>query len=140
MPNRLATVSEGLSDSQAAALREVCISVAPSLEHDPDPDGLWAWGADKGPTIQAVQESIEAIPDPIARGGLTELLDAFAAQGLGDAPTQQAREAILTAVAASSPEAAAGVGALVGLTLFMHYGLPDPRSSTAASRRWRPTR
>jgi choline dehydrogenase-like flavoprotein len=120
-------VSEGLSESQAAALREVCVSVAPSLEHDPDPHGLWAWGADKGATIPAVQEAIEAIPDPVARGGLTELLDAFAAQGLSEAPSQEAREAILAGVGASSPEAAAGVGALVGLTLFMHYGLPDAR-------------
>ncbi len=121
-------MSEGLTESQAAALREVCVTVAPSLEHDPDPNGLWAWGADKGATIPAVQEAIEAIPDPVARGGLTELLDAFAAQGLAEAPTQEAREAVLTGISASSPEAAAGVGALVGLTLFMHYGLPDPRS------------
>jgi choline dehydrogenase-like flavoprotein len=121
-------VSEGLNETQQAALRDLCTTVAPSIEHDPDPHGLWAWGADKGITIQAVQDAIEAIPDPVARGGLIEMLDAFAAEGLGDAPSQEAREAILAGVGESSPEAGAGVATLVGLILFMHYGVPDPRS------------
>jgi choline dehydrogenase-like flavoprotein len=121
-------VSEGLNETQQAALRDLCTTVAPSIEHDPDPHGLWAWGADKGITIQAVQDAIEAIPDPVARGGLIEMLDAFSAEGLGDAPSQEAREAILAGVGESSPEAGAGVATLVGLILFMHYGVPDPRS------------
>jgi choline dehydrogenase-like flavoprotein len=55
---------------------------------------------------------------------LAGLLDAVAAQGFLDAPPE-ARLQILQGVAASSPEAAAGVQALIGLTLFLYYGLPD---------------
>ncbi len=68
------------------------------------------------------------IPDPEIRGGMIELLDAFAAEGLGDAPSQDAREAILDGVAQSSEDAAAGVGALSAMTLFVHYGAPNPET------------
>lgn len=119
-------MSEGLTETQQSALRDLCDTVVPSIERDPDPSGLWARAASDYGTDRAVEQQLLGIPDPIARGGLIALLDVFAAQGLGDAPSQEAREAILAGVGELSPEAAAGVAALVGMTLFLHYGAPDP--------------
>ncbi len=121
-------MGEVLNETQRAALRDLCDTVVPSIERDPDPAGLWARAASDFGTDQAAEQMIGAIPDPAIRGGLIGLLDAFAAQGLGAAPSQEAREAILAGVAASSPEAAGGVAALQGMALFLHYGVPDPQT------------
>jgi choline dehydrogenase-like flavoprotein len=127
-------VSEALTEAQQAALRDLCDTVVPSIERDPDPAGLWARAASDYGTDRAVEQQLLGIPDPVARGGLIALLDVFAAQGLGAAPDQDAREAILAGVGEVSPEAAAGVAALIGMTLFLHYGLPDP--STGVNPAW----
>ena len=62
----------------------------------------------------------------LARGGLGQLLDALAAQGFAGA-SQASREQLLRNVTLASPDAAAGIAALTGLTLFFTYGLPGPR-------------
>jgi choline dehydrogenase-like flavoprotein len=119
---------EPLTDEQVEAIAAFCEAIAPSLAHDPDPNGLWAWGAKSGATVPAVQAALDAIPDPVARGGMIGVCEALAAQGLADAPDQDAREAIIKGMADAAPEAAVVIGALAGLVLFMHYGVPDPRS------------
>ena len=126
-------MSEALTESQQAALRDLCDTVVPSIERDPDPEGLWARAASDYGTDRAVEQQLLGIPDPVARGGLIALLDVCAAQGLGDAPSQDAREAILAGVGELSPEAGAGVAALVGMTLFLHYGAPDPKGGGVES-------
>lgn len=117
-----------LNDAQREALRAVCDTVVPSLQRDPDPAGIWARAASDYGTDEAAEQMLLGIRDPGVRGGLIELLDAFAAEGLGSAANQEAREAILSRVAASSGDAAAGVMALTNMTLFLHYGVPDPET------------
>jgi choline dehydrogenase-like flavoprotein len=125
---------EALSESQLAAIAAWCEAVVPSIEREPDPHGLWAWGASSGITIPAVQEALAGIPDPVVRGGMIGVCEALVANGLADAPDQDAREAIVNGMAAAAPEAAAAIGALSSLVLFMHYGVPDP--STGVNPAW----
>jgi choline dehydrogenase-like flavoprotein len=93
-------------------------TVVPPVQHDPDPEGFFARKASDIGVPQAIAETLQNAPD------LTPLLDAIAAQGFVDAPPE-ARLQILTGVADAGPEAAAGVPSLMGLTLFLYYGLPD---------------
>src|SRR5436190_5250172 len=117
-----------LSDSQRAILTAVCDTVVPSLPRDRDPEGLWARKAsDLGVDLGAAQ-LISEIPDPELQGGLLQLIDALGGQGITRAPSQESREQILRNTALSDPRAAAGVAALIGMTLFLHYGAPDPQS------------
>src|SRR5215207_8340054 len=117
-----------LSDSQRAILTAVCDTVVPSLAHDRDVHDLWARKAsDLGVDLGAAQ-LISEIPDPELRGGLLELLEAIGGQGITRAPSQESREQILRNTALSDPRAAAGVASLIGMTLFLHYGAPDPQT------------
>src|SRR6478672_13103263 len=117
-----------LNDSQRAVLSAVCDTVVPSLPRDRDPDGLWGRKAsDLGVDMGAAQ-LISEIPDPELRGGLLMLIDAIGGQGITRAPSQESREQILRNTALSDPRAAAGVAALINMTLFLHYGAPDPQT------------
>jgi choline dehydrogenase-like flavoprotein len=117
-----------LSDSQRAILIAVCDTVVPSLPRDRDPDGLWARKASDLGVDQGAAELISEIPDSELRGGLLQLIDALGGQGITRAPSQESREQILRNTALSDPRAAAGVAALIGMTLFLHYGAPDPET------------
>ena len=114
-----------LSDSQRAVLTAVCDTVVPSLPRDRDPDGLWGRKAsDLGVDVAAAQ-LISEIPDPELVAGLQQLIDALGGQGIARAPSQESREQILRNTALSDPRAAAGVASLIGMTLFLTYGMPD---------------
>jgi choline dehydrogenase-like flavoprotein len=76
---------------------------------------------------------ISEIPDPELRGGLLLLIDALGGQGITRAPSQESREQILRNTALSDPRAAAGVAALIGMTLFLQYGAPDPQTGKNAN-------
>src|SRR5919108_1808389 len=117
-----------LSDSQRAILTAICDTVVPSLPRDRDPEGLWARKASDLGVDAGAAQLISEIPDPELRGGLLQLLDALGGQGIARAPTQESREQILRNVALSDPRAGAGVAALIGMTLFLHYGAPDPQT------------
>jgi choline dehydrogenase-like flavoprotein len=117
-----------LTDSQRATLTAICDTVVPSLPRDRDPDGLWARKASDLGVDEGAAQLISEIPDPELQGGLLLLLDAIGGQGITRAPSQESREQILRNTALSDPRAAAGVGALIGMTLFLHYGAPDPQS------------
>ena len=58
---------------------------------------------------------------------MMELLDGLDAQGFTKL-SQRSREQILRNVSMVGPEAAAGIATLVGLTLFITYGAPDPQT------------
>jgi choline dehydrogenase-like flavoprotein len=117
-----------LSDSQRAILTAICDTVVPSLPRDRDPEGLWGRKAsDLGVDVGAAQ-LISEIPDPELRAGILQLIDAIGGQGITRAPSQESREQILRNTALSDPRAAAGVAALIGMTLFLHYGAPDPEA------------
>src|SRR4051795_12286463 len=124
-----------LSDSQQAVLTAVCDTVVPTLPRDRDPDGLWARKAsDLGVDLGAAQ-LISEIPDAELRAGMLMLLDALGGQGITRAPSQESKEQILRNTALADPQAAAGVAALIGMTLFLHYGAPDPQ--TGQNPNWR---
>ena len=123
-----------LSESQRGALRAFCDTIVPSIERAPDPEGLWARKASELGVDSGAAELIEGIPDEVVRGGLCQLLDVIAAQGVGNAPSQASREQLIRNLTLASPDAAAGIAALTGMTLFLHYGAPDP--STGRNPNW----
>ncbi len=117
-----------LSDAQQAILTAVCDTVVPSLPRDRDPEGLWGRKASDIGVDAGAAQLISEIPDPELRGGLLMLLEALGGQGITRAPSQESREQILRNTALADPRAAAGVAALIGMTLFLHYGAPDPQT------------
>src|SRR5919107_5020590 len=119
-----------LNESQRAALEALCDTIVPSIERDDDPHGLWARSASDLMIPAAVEDLIGQIPDEVTRGGLLQLLDILDAQGLGKAPSQDSREQILRNISFASPDGAAGINALVSMTLFLYYGAPDPQTGS----------
>src|SRR5215208_628824 len=119
-----------LNETQRAALEALCDTVVPSIERDDDPYGHWARKASDLQIAAAVEDLIGQIPDEVTRGGLLQLLDVLDAQGLGKAPSQPSREQILRNISFASPDGAAGINALVAMTLFLYYGAPDPQTGT----------
>ncbi|HSD23141.1 MAG TPA: GMC family oxidoreductase [Solirubrobacterales bacterium] len=117
-----------LSDSQRAVLTAVCDTVVPSLPRERDAHGLWGRKASDLGADSGAAQLISEIPDPELRGGLLQLIDALGGQGITRAPSQESREQILRNTALSDPRAAAGVAALIGMTLFLSYGAPDPQT------------
>src|SRR4051794_29642234 len=115
-----------LNDSRRAVLRAVCDTVVPSIDHDPDPTGLWKRSAtDVGADVGA-EQVIAQMPDEV-RAGMMELLDGLDQQGITRL-SQRSREQVLRNVAMLGPEAAAGVSGLIAMTVFITYGAPDPEA------------
>jgi choline dehydrogenase-like flavoprotein len=118
-----------LTAGQRATLRAVCDTVVPSLPRDPDPHGLWGRSASDVGADEAVAQQIAQLPEDLA-AGLGQLLDALDAQGFARA-SQPSREQLLRNVALASRDAAGGVAALSGMTLFFAYSLPDAQGRNA---------
>jgi hypothetical protein len=118
-----------LSESQREALQAFCDTIVPSIEREPDLEGFWGRKASDLAIDAAAGDLILQIPDETIRGGLLQLLDVLASQGIAqDGKSQLSREQVLRNLQLASPEAAAGVNALVGMTCFLYYGAPDPQS------------
>ena len=117
-----------LTDRQRAVLRTLCDTVVPRIERPDDPTGFWARTASDLGVAEGVEEMIGMIPDETIAGGLLQLLDELDFQGLDKQPSQLSQESLLNSISLGSPDAAAGVGALVGMTLFLYYGTPDPET------------
>ncbi len=123
-----------LTERDRAILKAVCDTVVPAIERDRDSDGHWGRSASDLGVDQGAAQLIEEIPDPALRAGLVQLLQALGGQGIGRA-SQLSSEQILRNVALSDPQAAAGVAALINMTLFLHYGGADP--ATGQNPNWR---
>src|SRR3954471_15880923 len=117
-----------LSDRQRTVLATVCDTVVPRIERPDDPTGFWARSASDMGVPRGVEEMLAMIPDETIRAGLLELIDVLDSQHIDGQPSQVSREQILRNISMASPEAAGGIQALVGMTLFLHYGAPDPRT------------
>src|SRR3954447_12090955 len=116
-----------LTDDQRATLRAVCDTIVPSIERARDPDGFWARKATDIGVDQAFEQMLEAMP-PENQAGIAQLLDGRGEQHFA-IHSQLSREQLLKNVSLLGPEAAAGIGALIGLTLFLYYGMPvDPQT------------
>src|SRR3954451_18005407 len=117
-----------LTDAQRATLRAVCDTVVPSIERQPDPTGHWERKASDLGVDQAFEQMLDTFPDA-DRAGMLQLLDGLEQQHFSSA-SQLSREQLLRNTALLGPDAAVGVGALTGLTLFLYYGMPDPQTGT----------
>src|SRR3954452_4167324 len=116
-----------LTDTQRATLRLFCDTIVPRIDRQPDPSGHWARKASDIGVDLGVEQLIDGL-DETLRTGLAQLLDALASQGLDRMPSQLSREQVLHNMTLASPEAAAGIQALSGMTLFLNYGMPDPQT------------
>jgi choline dehydrogenase-like flavoprotein len=118
-----------LSEGQRATLRALCDTIVPRIDRADDPGGFWTRTASELGVPAGVEEIlVTAIPDEVLQGGLVSLLDVLREQGFERAPSQASREQVLRNMSLASPDAAAGIGALTGMTLFLAYGAPDPHT------------
>src|SRR5215510_4893584 len=115
-----------MTEVRRAVLRAVCDTIVPALERDGDEDGFWARSASDVGTPEAAEELFALLP-PEQAEGLGQLLDGLAEMGFLFV-SRRSREQLLRNLAALGPEAAAGAGALSGMTLFLTYGMPDPQT------------
>ncbi|MHB8491045.1 MAG: GMC family oxidoreductase N-terminal domain-containing protein [Solirubrobacteraceae bacterium] len=121
-----------MNDAHRAVIAALCGAVVPALAHELDPDGFFARTPEEIGVPRAMNEALAALPQQ-ARDGLLELLEVLADQGFPHA-SRRSREQILRNVALSGAAAAAGVDALIGMTLFLYYGLPDERGQNPSWR------
>jgi choline dehydrogenase-like flavoprotein len=119
-----------IDDTRREVLTVLCDTIVPAVAREEDPDGFYARRASDVGVPQVLAEMLEGMPDD-QRAGLLELLGALGEQGFTRA-SQRSREQILRNVALLGPDAAAGVGALTSLTLFLFYGLPDEQGRNPA--------
>ena len=120
---RFAATSELLTDAQRRTLVALCDTFVPSIAEPDDPHGFWARAASHLGVPEAIEQALATLPTKQVEG-LGELLDALEAQSLQGAP-QEVRERIVHGFADAGPEALAGIHALKGLTMTLHYALPD---------------
>jgi choline dehydrogenase-like flavoprotein len=111
------------TETHRAVLTALCDTVVPSLERTPDPDGFFARQASDVFVPQVLEQMLGGMPDD-QRDGLLMLLDALGEQGFLRS-SRRSREQIMRNIALTGADAAAGVGALSTLTLFLYYGMPD---------------
>ena len=113
-----------MNEHQREVLRAIADTVVPSVERADDPHGFWARSGSEVGAHEAVAEAIAQMPE-LQREGLGQLTDGLARMGFLGA-SQRSREQLLRNLSALGPEAAAGAQALVGLSLFFAYSIPDP--------------
>jgi choline dehydrogenase-like flavoprotein len=115
-----------MDETRRQVLRAIADTVVPGIERPDDRGGFWALsGSDVG-AADGVADAIALMPD-LQREGLGQLLDGLAQMGfLGASP--RSREQLLRNLAALGPQVQAGAQALVGLSLFFAYGMPDPQT------------
>jgi choline dehydrogenase-like flavoprotein len=113
-----------MNELQREVLRAIADTVVPRVERADDPHGFWARSGSELGAHEAVAEAIAQMPE-LQRDGLGQLADGLARLGFLTA-SQRSREQLLRNLSALGPEAAAGAQALVGLSLFFAYSVPDP--------------
>jgi choline dehydrogenase-like flavoprotein len=113
-----------MNELQRAVLRAIADTVVPPVERADDPHGFWARSGSELGAHEAVAEAIAQMPE-LQREGLGQLAEGLARMGFLTA-SPRSREQLLRNLSALGPEAAAGAQALVGLSLFFAYSIPDP--------------
>ena len=126
-------MTEWMTAERSEALRAICDTVVPPIERADDPDGFWGRKATDLGADQGIVAMLAEMPEE-QRAGLLGLIDALGAQGIVTA-SQLSREELLKRTALLGPQATLGVGALISLTLFLTYALPDP--ATGQNPMWR---
>ena len=115
-----------MSDAHRRTLSAVCDTIVPSIEREEDPDGLWAISAGGVGADAAFADLLDTAPEAQLAGTIA-LLEGLAAQGFDDL-SRDDREKMMIQVALKGPEEAAGIGALIGGSIFLTYSLPDPET------------
>jgi acyl-CoA reductase-like NAD-dependent aldehyde dehydrogenase/choline dehydrogenase-like flavoprotein len=121
--------SELFDDAQRVTLRTLCDTFIPSLDPpdgDSDRYGFWARSATDAVVPEGVEVALlqAALPeDQVA--GLRSLLDSLAVSGMVRETPQAAREQIVQAFSADSPEGLAGISTLRAVATTLFYALPD---------------
>ncbi len=114
-----------LTPPQRDTLTALVDTFVPAIERDDDPDGFFATkGSDVGAHFVVEQYLTNKLP-AAQLAGIKALLDAAAGAGLSSDAPQAAREAIVAAIAGSSPEAGGGIAALRQLAIMFSFGIPD---------------
>ena len=114
----------GLTSSQREALTALVDTFVPSIDRDDDPTGFYATkGSDVGAHLVVEHYLTNKLP-AAQLAGIKGLLDAAAGAGLLGA-SQAEREAIVGAIAGSSPEAQGGIAALRQLAIMFSFGIPN---------------
>src|SRR5205085_1906269 len=117
-------MNPALNENQRAVLQALCDTFVPSIKVASDPIGFWARTAsDLGVDCVLVRNLMEDVPPKLYQG-LIGLLDELAKKDFVKAPQSQ-REAILTQISGSSPQAGAGVSFFQKQTVLLTYGLPE---------------
>nr|MBA3262592.1 GMC family oxidoreductase N-terminal domain-containing protein [Thermoleophilaceae bacterium] len=119
-----------MNDTQREVLRAIADTVVPRIDRPDDPHGFWARSGSEMGAHEGVAQALAQMPD-LQREGLGRLALGLAEMGFLGA-SQRSREQLLRNLAALGPEARAGAQALVGLSLFFAYGMPDPQTGVNA--------
>jgi hypothetical protein len=106
-----------------SALADTFVANVPPPDGESDPNGFYARTGSEVGVPDFLELGLDALA-PEVRAGLLALLDGFGAAGIADAPVE-AREAIVDAVAGSSPEAAIGVRQLRAILLSLGFTTID---------------
>jgi choline dehydrogenase-like flavoprotein len=115
-----------MTESQRAVLRAIADTVVPCIERAEDPDGFWGRSGSEVGADEAAADAIAQMP-AAQQEGLGRLLDGLAKLGFLTS-SRRSREQLLRNLSALGAEAAAGGQALVTLSLFFAYGMPDPEA------------
>jgi choline dehydrogenase-like flavoprotein len=115
-----------LSDSRRAVLRALADELVPALRRNEDPTGFWAAGGSALGADAGVAQALQGL-QPEQAAGILALLDHLHALGFATV-SPRSGEQLLRDVAQLGGEPAAGLAALVALTLACAYGAPDPRT------------
>jgi acyl-CoA reductase-like NAD-dependent aldehyde dehydrogenase/choline dehydrogenase-like flavoprotein len=133
--------SDLFDDLQRRTLLAFCDTIVPPLDPPEssngagDPTGFWARAASHIGVPEAVEIVILQAGAPAEQvEGLRSLLDSMGSSGMAPEAPQAEREAIVHAVADSSPDALGGITALRGLALSIFYALPD--AATGRNPNW----
>lgn len=114
-----------LTTRQRDTLTALVDTFVPAIDRDDDPDGFFATkGSDTGAHFVVEQYLTNKLP-AAQFAGIAALLDATADAGLSSDAPQAAREAIVAAIAGSSPEGHGGIAALRQLSIMMSFGIPN---------------
>ena len=117
-----------LNEAQRETLQAVCDTVVPRIERADDPTRrLGPQGHRPGRRPRCSRRPSADLP-PDQQAGMLQLLDALGAQGFARAARSSRASRSCATSPCSATQAAAGVGALVGMTLFFNYGAPDPQT------------
>jgi choline dehydrogenase-like flavoprotein len=112
-----------MDEGHLQTLSALVDTVVPSINRDPDPDAFFARKATDLHIQHALAFALEQMPEA-QQAGFIELIEALAGQGFLRS-SERSREQIMRNLALVDANAALGIGALVSLTLFLYYGLPD---------------